>query len=412
MGDFHQTGVISTLPRFPAANLERLEVDLERISRTKPITLVLPSLISELDRPALGEIVGELMEVSYLHQIIVSLDKADGDGFRRARDFFGVLPQDVKIIWNDGDRVQRLYHLLDECGLKTGNGGKGRGVWVSLGYALAEGRSHMVALHDCDIINYERGLLARLCYPIANPDLNYEFCKGYYPRVNHHIYGRVTRLFVMPLIRAMQKVFGYTPLLLYLDSFRYPLAGEFAMTADLARVNRLQGDWGLDFGLLAEAFRNSSTQRICQVDLIETYEHKHQPISEADPEKGLFKMSIDIARAFCSTMVLEGTVFSDNAIENLRAAYLSTARDMIRKYQHTALINTIPFDRDREELAVTTFAEGLRLGVSSFIDAPLENPKIPSWNQVFAALPQFPAMLKEAVDSDNQRGTTNEYQAA
>jgi glucosyl-3-phosphoglycerate synthase len=83
MGDFHQTGVISTLPRFPAANLERLEVDLERISRTKPITLVLPSLISELDRPALGRIVTELKEVRYLHQIIVSLDKADGDGFWR-----------------------------------------------------------------------------------------------------------------------------------------------------------------------------------------------------------------------------------------------------------------------------------------------------------------------------------------
>ena len=132
----------------------------------------------------------------------------------------------------------------------------------------------------------------------------------------------------------------------------------------------------------------------------------------SDPEQGLFKMSIDIARAFCRTMVLEGAVFSDNAIENLRAAYLSTARDMIRKYQDTALINSIPFDRDREELAVTTFAEGLRLGVGSFCDAPLENPKMPSWNQVSIALPQFPAMLKEAVDSDNQRGTTNEYRAA
>jgi glucosyl-3-phosphoglycerate synthase len=373
---------------------------------------VLPSLISELDRPALGKIVSELKQVKYLHQIIVSLDQADGDGFRRAREFFGVLPQDVKIIWNDGDRVQRLYRLLDECGLKTGNGGKGRGVWVSLGYALAEGRSHMVALHDCDIINYERGLLARLCYPIANPGLGYEFCKGYYPRVNHQIYGRVTRLFVMPLIRAMQTVFGYTPMLLYLDSFRYPLAGEFAMTADLARVNRLQGDWGLDFGLLAEVFRNSSTRRICQVDLIETYEHKHQPISEADPEKGLFKMSIDIARAFCRTMVLEGAVFSDDTIETLRTAYVAIARDMIRKYHDTALINTIPFDRDREELAVKTFAEGLRLGVGSFRDAPLENPKMPNWNQVTAALPQFPAMLQEAVERDNQRGKTNEYRAA
>jgi glucosyl-3-phosphoglycerate synthase len=412
MGDFHQTGVISTLSRFPAASVERLEADLEKFSEAKPITLVLPSLISELDRPALGRIVAELKDVKYLHQIIVSLDKADGDGFRRAKDFFGVLPQDVKIIWNEGDRLQALYDRLDRCGLKIGNGGKGRGVWVALGYALAEGRSHMVALHDCDIINYERGLLARLCYPIANPTLNYEFCKGYYPRVNEHIFGRVTRLFVMPLIRAMQKVFGYTPLLVYLDSFRYPLAGEFAMTADLARVNKMLGDWGLDFGLLTEVFRNSSSQRICQVDLIDTYEHKHQPISEADPEKGLFKMSIDIARAFCRTMVSEGEVFSDDAVETLRTAYVSTARDMIRKYHDTAIINSLPFDRNREDLAVMTFAEGLRLGAGSFRDAPLESPEMPDWNQVTSALPRFPEMLKEAVETDNARGKSHEHRAA
>lgn len=412
MGDFHQTGVISTLPRFPGASVERLEADLESLSKAKPITLVLPSLISELDRPALGRIVTELKKVKYVHQIIVSLDKADGDGFRRARDFFGVLPQDVKIIWNEGDRLQSLYDLLDRSGLKTGNGGKGRGVWISLGYALAEGRSHMVALHDCDIINYERGLLARLCYPVASPHLCYEFCKGYYPRVNDHIFGRVTRLFVMPLIRAMQKVFGYTPLLIYLDSFRYPLAGEFAITTDLARANKLPGDWGLDFGLLTEVFRNSSPQRICQVDLIETYEHKHQPISEADPEKGLFKMSVDIARTFCRNIVSEGEVFSDDAIDTLRVAYVAMARDMIRKYHDTAVINNIPFDQDRESLAVNTFAEGLRLGAESFRHAPLENPEMPSWIQVASALPRFPAMLKEAVETDNDRKKTHAFQAA
>ena len=184
------------------------------------------------------------------------------------------------------------------------------------------------------------------------------------------------------------------------------------MTADLARVNKLLGDWGLDFGLLAEVFRNSSTQRICQVDLIDTYEHKHQPISEADPEAGLFKMSIDIARAFCRTMVSEGEVFSDDAIETLRIAYVSIARDMIRKYHDTAMINNLPFDRDREDLAVNTFAEGLRLGAGSFRDAPLESPELPNWNQVTASLPRFPAMLREAVESDNESGKVHEFRAA
>ena len=400
MGDFHQTGDIATLHRFHTASLEQLEGELEKFSAARPITLVLPALFSELNRPALQRIVAELKEVRYLHQIVVSLDNADGDGFQHAKEFFAVLPQRVGIIWNSGERTKKLYDLLDRHGLKIAPGGKGCAVWIALGYALAEGRSHMVALHDCDIVNYERGLLARLCYPVANPNLNYEFCKGYYSRVSDRIYGRVTRLFVTPLIRAMQKVFGYKPVLVYLDSFRYPLAGEFALTTELARVNRIHGDWGMDFGILAEVFRNCSTQRICQVDLIESYDHKHQPISEADPEKGLFKMSIDIAKTFFRTMASEGAVLSDGVIETLLTTYLRTARDTIKKYHDDAMINNLPFDRHQEELAVRTFAQGLRMAGSSFLADPLERPEMPNWNRVTSAVPQFLTMLRETVEND------------
>ena len=31
----------------------------------------------------------------------------------------------------------------------------------------------MIAVHDCDIVSYSRELLARLCYPTANPNLGY-----------------------------------------------------------------------------------------------------------------------------------------------------------------------------------------------------------------------------------------------
>jgi glucosyl-3-phosphoglycerate synthase len=85
---------------------------------------------------------------------------------------------------------------------------------------------------------------------------------------------------------------------------------------------------------------------------------------------------------------------------------------MIRKYHDTAMINDLPFDRDREELAVMTFAEGLRLGAGSFRDALLESPEMPNWNQVTSALPRLPEMLKEAVESDNARGKADEYRAA
>ena len=57
-------------------------------------------------------------------------------------------------------------------------------------------------------------------------------------------------------------------------------------------------------------------------------------------------------------------------------------------------------------------AEGLRLGVGSFSNAPLESPEMPSWDRVSSILPQFPAMLKEAVERDNQHEQTDEYRAA
>ncbi|MEE8436001.1 MAG: glycosyl transferase, partial [bacterium] len=229
-----------------------MEEELERFSAVRPITLILPALYGELQRPALGRIVEELKQVKYLRQIVVALGGADRDDFQHAKEFFAVLPQNVRIIWTGGERIGGLFEMLARHQLKIGADGKGRSVWLALGYTLAEGGSHMAAFHDCDIINFDRELLARLCYPVANPNLNYEFSKGYYTRVTDRFYGRVTRLFITPLIRAMEKTFGYMPVLAYLNSFRYPLAGEFALTMELARNNRIQGDWGLDFGVLAE----------------------------------------------------------------------------------------------------------------------------------------------------------------
>ncbi len=186
---------------------------------------------------------------------------------------------------------------MEKQGLSVGGDGKGRSCWLAYGYLLATADCDVIALHDCDIVNYDRLLLARLCYPVAHPNLGFEFCKGYYARVTERMHGRVTRLFMAPLIRAMESMYPTAPFLKFLESFRYPLAGEFAMRADLARVNRIPGDWGLEVGVLAEIFRNCAVSRICQVDLADTYEHKHQALSEDDPSKGLRRMATDIAKS-------------------------------------------------------------------------------------------------------------------
>jgi glucosyl-3-phosphoglycerate synthase len=184
-------------------------------------------------------------------------------------------------------RMQALFRKLEDAELSPGESGKGRNVWICFGYALASEKARMVAVHDCDIITYNRELLARLCYPVAHPALGFDYCKGYYARVTDKLNGRVMRLLVTPLLRALRTIIGQHPYLVYMDTFRYPLAGEFAMDMDLVRRVRIPHDWALEMGLLAEVFRNSAPRAICQSELCENYDHKHQELSPRDMDKGL-----------------------------------------------------------------------------------------------------------------------------
>ena len=234
MGDFYQNGIITTLHNLANRPVDVLEEELLGFSRQRPLGLILPSLYSELEGVALPAIINELVKVPYLSQIVIGLDRADESQYREALAFFGQLPQEHRVLWNDGPRLRALDQQLLEMDLAPKEAGKGRNVWYCMGYTLASGRTESVALHDCDIVTYERSLLARLIYPVANPRFNYEFCKGYYARVaDGKINGRVSRLLVTPLLRALRKTLGDMEYLQYMDSFRYPLAGEFSFRRDV-----------------------------------------------------------------------------------------------------------------------------------------------------------------------------------
>jgi glucosyl-3-phosphoglycerate synthase len=77
MADFHQGGAITTLHRLGRPDGRRLEADLLRHSRTRPVALVLPCLYSELQGPGLKGIVDTLRGVAYLRQIVVSVSGSD-----------------------------------------------------------------------------------------------------------------------------------------------------------------------------------------------------------------------------------------------------------------------------------------------------------------------------------------------
>lgn len=401
MADFYQNGIITTLHNLRQRPLEDLEAELLKFSNKRPMSLVLPSLYSELEGEALPNIVKELSKVKYLNEIIIGLDRANEDQYRKALEFFKPLKQNFKVLWNEGPRLQAIDKQLQEKNLAPKELGKGRNVWYCFGYALATNRSEAIALHDCDILTYDRSLLARLLYPVANPNFNYKFCKGFYSRVAEgKMNGRVTRLLVTPLVRALKKVYGENDYLEYIDSFRYPLAGEFSFRTDVINDLRIPSDWGLEIGVLSELNRNYANNRICQADIADSYDHKHQDLSPDDTAKGLSKMSIDICKALYRKLATNGVVFNSETFRAIKATYYRIALDFVETYYNDAQMNGLTLDIHAEEAAIELFAENTLTAGQDFLENPMETPFIPSWNRIGSALPDISEELIAAVEAD------------
>lgn len=416
MSDFYQNGIITTLHDLANRKLDDLEYELLCFSKIRPMSLLLPSLYSELQTEALPKIVEELKSVNYLNEIVIGLDRANKEEFKHAVSFFGQLPQHHRILWNDGPRLLAIDKMLQEKGLAPQQLGKGRNVWYCLGYIYASGKSESIALHDCDITTYDRRMLARLIYPVANPNFNYEFCKGYYARTaNGGMNGRVCRLLVTPLIRALKRVVApsgrSSDYLDYMDSYRYSLAGEFSFRRDVISDLRIPSDWGLEIGTLSEVHRNYANNRLCQVDIADSYDHKHQELSLTDQDNGLSKMSVDISKAFFRKLATQGEVFSTEKIRTIKATYFRIALDFIETYKNDAIINGLNLDVHKEEQAVEMFARNLMHAGQEFLDKPMENPFIPSWSRVVSAIPDIFDQIKHAVEEDHKEFSQEDTKA-
>lgn len=401
MSDFFQDGSLATLHRLGAADTGRLERELEEFSAACPIALVLPCHADELGTPALRGMNRELQGVRYLAEIVVGIDGADAAAWRRAKKLFGSLPQRPALIWNDGPRVTQLIRRLSAADLDPGPSGKGRNLWLCFGYVLGNGRSRMVAAHDCDIHSYSRDMLARLCYPVAHPHLGFDFCKGYSARFTDRLNGRVMRLLFTPLIRAFQSVIGPHEFLTFLDAFRYPLSGEVSLDLDIIRRSRMPCDWGVEAGMLAEVFRVSSLKSLCQIDVAECYDHKHRELSPKDPRKGLNKTACDIVKRLFRTLAGQGVKLDQGIFDTLLTAYVRKAGDTMRFCAADAGLNGLAYDRHEEELAVATFAGSIRAAARGYLLDPLGDLMIPDWNRVEAVQPDFLPELLRAVRDDN-----------
>ena len=404
MSDFSQNGIVSDLHDFGTKPTNDIEKDLLKFSKERKMELILPSLYSELEGTALPKIVNEISKTKYLSHIIIGLDKANEKQAKNAWKFFKKLKTPFTILWNDGPKLKKLDQELKKKDLAPNEQGKGRNVWYCLGMCIARDNARSVALHDCDIKTYDRRMLAKLFYPVVNPLFNFEFCKGYYPRVaDNKMNGRVARLLVFPLITAFEKTIGRSNYLDFMKSFKYPLAGEFSFRRNVLPELRISSDWGIEVGILSEMQRNFSPHNICQVDLADSYDHKHQKLSANDMSKGLSRMSIDIIATMIKKLATQGNSFSLETFRSLKATYYRSALDLIDIYRTDADINGLKFDSHSEEKAVELFALNIMKAGESFFKNPMDTPFIPTWSRVKSAIPDILTRLKDTVEEDNKK---------
>ena len=176
------------------------------------------------------------------------------------------------------------------------------------------------------------------------------------------------------------------------------------MTTDLARINRIPGDWGLEMGMLSEVFHNAPPRKICQSEITDTYDHQHREISPTDPSRGLHKMSIDICTSVFHNLAAEGVVFSEPFFNTLVPTYVGMVYDLLQKYEDDSAMNGLIFDRHQESVAVETFTRGMRQAARKVLlmEEPLGLPLITSWNRTASALPGVLGEILESVEADNR----------
>lgn len=397
MSDFKQSGTIVTLPRMRPGDEARREEELATHARRTPLALVVPCLVSELEQPALAGMVSKLAGAPFLDTVVISLDRADAAGYERALEYFRALRLRTMVVWNDAESVAAIIREIDSAVRQLGPRGKGRAVWVALGAVIAEERVEAVAFLDADVVSFERSLLTNLVYPILHPALDFDYAKGYYARFSDRLHGRVTRLMVRPLLQALINTVGHHPYLEYIDSFRYPLSGEFAVNATLLLRLRIPSDWGLEVGLLFEVLRHRSPRRICQVDVADRFDHKHQVLSRDDPGAGLHRMAVDITKHLLRTLAAAGVVVPTGSFKALQVAFQRYAEDAVVDSFTVSVFNGLLYDRHAEEEAVGVFTQAFAEGCEQFSQDPLGTPAMPNWARVFSAMPGIGTRLLTAV---------------
>jgi glucosyl-3-phosphoglycerate synthase len=305
VGDFHQNGIVTTLHNLSGIDRWRY-MEAELVSPS-------PGFRPHGPGPAIA-LLGtggpgaryhrrrSLTHVPYLESDRGRPRSGRRDPVCRARsDYFGRLPQHHRVLWNDGPRLQAMDAELRRriWTSRPREIGKGRNVWYC--YGLCAGLRHGESPSRCTtaISSPTTGPAGAASLPGGQSrNFSYEFCKGYYARVANGQDQRSRQQAAGDAADpgAEAGVWAISDFLEYMDSFRYPLAGEFSVCArtssTIIRIPSATGGWRS--ACSREMHRNYSPAIVSVPGWTSptVYDHKHQDArSVDDPARGLSKMS-------------------------------------------------------------------------------------------------------------------------
>ncbi len=365
---------------------------LQSLKEEHPAGLIIPIIGSHLKNPEFTKIVREINECYYLKKVYIALSTEEPADYEEACRICGGFKIPCNIIWcNKPDALDVLEELKKKGLDVTYLQGKGKDIWMAIGIASLE--LDAFAMHDADILSYSKMLPTRLLYPVVEPKLDFFFSKGYYARVNletRKMYGRIYRLFINPLLEALQEKLHSSRFVTYLQSFSYALSGEIAISRDLALHLRIPGDWGLEMGTLGELFRNASYRRVCEVDL-GFYDHKHKEMNRDALLRTAEDSLVTLLRTLTETECIE---VSEPFLLSLQVVYRRIAQDKIRQYHADAACNNLLFDRHEEETNVDLLSTVIVSAGKKYLRNPVK-AQLPEWLRAIAAMPDIRERLRE-----------------
>jgi hypothetical protein len=151
--------------------------------------------------------------------------------------------------------------------------GKGAALWLGVGVSSGD----IIIFLDSDIKNLEEWQVASLIKPLLKTfkeeKINVELTKAYYTRLSinidspekgfYKIGGRVTRLFLIPLLKVLSK----RGILIGLEKLKYPLSGEYAGKKSFIESLSFPASYSVEAGILIELWKRSLLDKIVEVDL-------------------------------------------------------------------------------------------------------------------------------------------------